>query len=409
MTGKQTTAAQTLKVLLMIGFAANMAAITGCAAKKTPQQLFAECRYAEADRALQPLIPEESHQNYILFQAMHASAAYEAGNYLSAQECLRTVRDGMETIGGEGEAAAVIGSEYSKTYRGDPFEKCMAHMYGGFLYLKSGQTESALASFRQSLAADQETRTEDVEKTKDFATGHYFAAVAYELLDEPDNARVHLEHAEHYAGPSDMFSMDSLDRANVFILIETDCGPVKATYGPGHSMVQYVKPAEMVSAVSFTCDGNTQGNAVLLDDLMDEAQAHGWGEMDSARLAKGIAKEVLAQIPIVGILNCAIRSEADARIWQFLPGKNFLWAGYVEPGLHTFALHCQDAKGKHLDCCDQVWFYVPVKPEERNFLSFRIVPYRQNIREKVLVPCSIRHPQEHAATISHERFCRLAE
>lgn len=374
---------RSVSVVLMFG----VTILGGCVTKKTPDQWFAESQYAEADAALGPLTPKETHQNYMLFEALHASAAFEGGNYLSAEEYVSTLRGGMETVGGDGETMAVVGSEYAKEYRGDPYEKCMAHTYGGFLCLRNNDLESALASFRQAIVADQETRTKDEEKAKDFATGHYFAAVAYNLLGEPENARVHLDEVRKYGGSGGSLSMEEIDKANVFLLIGTGNGPIKTCYGPGGSMVKFVQAADPVNRISFECDGQALGDAALLDDLMVEAKSHGWGEMDSTRLAKGIAKQIVSNLPFVGLAHNLIRSEADLRVWRFLPGKVHAWAGYLEPGIHTFALRCYDSKGNAVNSSDQIWFHVPVKNDEMNFMSFRIVPYRQDIKEKVLVPC----------------------
>ena len=223
---------------------------------------------------------------------------------------------------------------------------------------------------------------------EDFVAGHYFAALAYSRLGEEDNAEIHLNKAASFAGANELFTLDSLDKANTVFYIETGSGPVKQCYGPGNSMVQYVKMYDPVYRVEIDCDGQSMGSAVIMDDLYAQASCHGWGEMDSARLGKGVTKEIVACIPVFGAFHNLIRSEADVRIWTFLPAKTLVWAGKIKPGMHTITLRCYSAAGKRLPTCDQVWSYVPTSPDQLNVACFRIVPYRQNIHDKVLVPCT---------------------
>ena len=362
--------------------------IFGCSSRESPQVMFAQCRYGEAERALRPMVPNPSHKDYALYELLYASAAFEGGDYSGARDALRGAAKAMEKIGGGEDAAAVAGSESAKVYRGDPYEKAMAHLYSGILALRQQDDERALACFRRALVADQSTRTKDVDKTKDFAAAHYFAALTYLRLGEPENARVHLELAAKYAGWREVPTVRSLAESNVLLFIESGTGCYKTASGPGGSVCKIRVPPDPVSQVTVQCDVAPLGEALMLDDLYIEAASHGWGEMDSLRLSKGIAKEIVSRMPFVSLFTNVIRSEADLRAWTFLPRNLYVWSGKIEPGLHTIALRCRNAKGEPLAEFDQLWFYVPVQKNKLNVMTFRIVPYRQNIEDKVLVPCS---------------------
>ena len=362
--------------------------IIGCgSSRESPYVMFAQCRYAEAEGVLRHMVPAASHKDYALYGLLYASAAFEGGDYAGASDAMRDAAKAMEKIGGGEDAAAVVGSESSKVYRGDPYEKAMAHLYSGILALRQQDDEAALACFRRAVVADQSTRTKNEEQTKDFAAGHYFAALAYQRLGESENARVRLQQAAKYAGWSDVPTVKSLAESNVCLLIESGAGCYKAASGPGGSVCKIQALPDPVSRVTVQCDAAPLGEALMLDDLHAEAIAHGWGEMDSLRLSKGITKEIISRAPFISMLGGTIHSEADLRAWTFLPRNLYVWSGRIEPGLHTIALRCRNAKGEPLGEYDQLWFYVPVQKDRLNVMALRIVPYRQNIEDKVLVPC----------------------
>ncbi len=381
-------------VLIGIGAAVLLMNMSGCA-RKTPYEYFYEGRFLEAKRAYEPILAKNSDNvNTTLYSLCYGLSAYEGGDYHCADECFARCVHKMESIEAKGEVMAVVGSEYSKEYKGDPYEKSMAHIYCGLSHMRQKNYEDALVAFRRSLVADQDTRTKDEDKTKDFALGHYFAGVCYTFLNEPYNAQVQFDQAGKYSVASDIYSKEHTEQSNTFFLIGCGNGPFKYPHGPGYSLIDFRKAADPVSRIELLCDGQELGPAIFTDDLLVEAESHGWGEMDSARLAKGIAKEIVSRIPLVGIASALIQSQADARAWILLPGNTYVWAGKIEPGLHTIAMRCSDAKGNPLPQYDQVWFNMPISTESPNVYNFRMIPYRQDIKEKVLVPCSVLREQD---------------
>ncbi|MCK5269434.1 MAG: tetratricopeptide repeat protein [Sedimentisphaerales bacterium] len=361
---------------------------SGCA-RKTPYEYFYEGNFLEAKKAYKPLIPKDkNHKNHTYHCLHYASCAMEGGDYYCSDQYIANCQNRMEAIEGKSEQVAVIFSESSKEYKGDPYEKAMASTYLGFAYLRQNDYERALALFRKALVDDQDTRTKKIDMTKDFVTGHYFTGLSFCLLGEPENAAVEFNLAEKYSAPCDFYTVKKAKSSNCFLLIACGAGPVKNMYGPGNSMVKVVKAHDPVSKIIFLCDGKEMGQAVLMDDMLVEAKAQSWGKMDTARLVKGIGKEIVSRIPVFGILHNVLRSEADIRVWSFLPGNIYLWSGTIDSGLHTFALQCYDKKDRHLDCYDQVWFDVPTYSTKPTFMNFRLIPYRQDIKNKVVVPCS---------------------
>ncbi len=55
---------------------------------------------------------------------------------------------------------AIVGSESSKTWKGDPYEKAMNAYYTGLLYLMRGESDNARAAFKKGILADGETSAE---------------------------------------------------------------------------------------------------------------------------------------------------------------------------------------------------------------------------------------------------------
>ena len=53
--------------------------------------------------------------------------------------------------------AAIVGSESSKTWKGDPYEKAMNAYYTGLLFYIRGEPDNARASFKKGILADGES------------------------------------------------------------------------------------------------------------------------------------------------------------------------------------------------------------------------------------------------------------
>ena len=63
------------------------------------------------------------------------------------------------TSGGEA-TAAVVGSESSKTYKGDPYEKAMNAFFLAFAYLAKGEPDNARAALKRGILMDAEVSGE---------------------------------------------------------------------------------------------------------------------------------------------------------------------------------------------------------------------------------------------------------
>src|SRR5688572_1039486 len=93
---------------------------------------------------------------------------------------------GSWQVGGGEEFAAIVGSESSKTWRGDPYEKAMAAFYLGLCFLWNGEPDNARAAWKRGILADGEVGDEKYQA--DFALLFWLAGRASTLMGMPADA-----------------------------------------------------------------------------------------------------------------------------------------------------------------------------------------------------------------------------
>lgn len=377
-------------------FAGLALLLAGCTT--TAHQDFLGRRYAQAMPKFQALRVAGEHRDYALHELDTGGAYFEAGDSFDAAPCFRNAAKVMARVQEKGEVAAVVGSETWKVFKGDPFEKMMAHFFTGIRFYRLAQTsqskddrvvllEDALGAFRRALEADKDSASKKQIVKENFALGHYMTARCYAALGEESNAQVHLNKALACVPGCPYFTMESLTDHNFIVVTACGYGPLKTRTGPGESIMQLVPRAGAETTCTLSVDSAPVGSIVQVDDLFQQANEVDWGTMDKVRLGKGVAKELISAIPFAGIAAHAVMSEADIRVWQTLPGRMLLWTGKVEPGLHTLELaFTGGSKNAPLDRYRQIWYSIPAMADETTVLYLRSGYDRHNMANIVTVP-----------------------
>lgn len=326
----------------------------------------------------QPVVPPDD-KDYALHELQRGLLFFELGDYCDADERLANACRLMAQIAGDEdrETAAVLWTESSKTYRGEPYERATAFFYRGLCRYKLGDDAGALAAFRNSLACDAETRTKEQEATEDFSVSHFMAAMCYLRLGERDNAEAALRLARRHAPDNPYLDAGQLENRLV-VIIAVGNGPFLRPSRLDTSIKRVDCAPCSEAKVELEVEGYPAREAALTTDLYDQAKSQEWGEMDSVRLGKSILKEVISHAPFAGMASHLVRSEADLRCWLTLPRQFYVVAVKVPAGCHTLTLRFHDANGQGLPRYDQVWFEIPISASGGDLFYFRSHPDCQN-------------------------------
>lgn len=329
-----------------------------------------------------------------LQENLRGTAALVGGDYRTAKESLLFAGQVMGSFpeSSAGQIAAIIGSESNKMYLGDPYEVAMNALYLGLTFLRHGDTDNALAAFKQGIIADADSKTE--EHQTDNLELHLLAAMLLFQQGNNDLARQYLALVKAI-DPDHPFAHELyLRRSNTVVIVDVGEGPRKIGTGPyGHQVAFAVRPPR-ASKVSLQIGRRQVTDPALGVDIGYQAQTRGRRAMDTVLATKAATKHVSEQAALVllqagavhrdkdlsGVgalllfLSALIRPEADLRHWHLLPAQQRIWIGRVQGGRKTIRLDFADAGGQRLPAFQQIWHHIPFAREPWNVYYFRAAP-----------------------------------
>lgn len=299
--------------------------------------------------------------------------------------------------------SAIVGSESSKTWKGDPHEKAMNAYYTGLLYWMQGEHDNARAAFKSGILADAESDEGDAQV--DFALLYWLAGRmslhmgladdAEQYFDEARDARdFAIEHGARRSLRQTILSDPA--RGNLVCLIDLDLAPNKEAGGlHGSLVVLRPRPSE-VKEVEILIDDGSLGRSELMVDLEYQATTRGGHAMEGIREGKAVLKTVTgvggaillnqglsghgkhrgkkAAIGL-GLLAFSLftRAEADVRHWETLPGSVHALVAEVSPGLHEIHVVFWGHHGEEISRLSQNWT-VEVPKDGEGVYFFRSLP-----------------------------------
>ena len=240
---------------------------------------------------------------------------------------------------------SLIGSESTKIFKGEPFERAMASFYSGLVRYLYGDYDNARAGFLQALQADRDS---DDEYQEDFALAYYWFAKVSERRGDSQDAELALSKARERWARNAYLDHGSLRAANLTVLIDLGRTPAKVVTGPEASLDEFEPAQYPERSVNGYVDGRSVGRSAPLIDLYFQAKTRGRSAKDTIQIAKGIARfaaMVLAMVSRdrntrIGALAFALLypSYADTRQCQLLPGEAHVLTASVPPGRHELRL-----------------------------------------------------------------------
>jgi len=306
-----------------------------------------------------------------------------------------------QTGGGE-EFAAIFGSESSKHYKGDPFEKAMNAFYAGLHYLWRGEPDNARACFKRGINADAELGEDKFRA--DFALLFWMAGRMSRLMGnaEADDLFREAQQADEFArsngsrGDVEGRVINDPGAGNLVLLVECGMGPQKYGDGGHEEMVRFRPGDSSVAGAEVTLAGMAPQRTVPLVDLYYQASTMGGTAMEGIRQGKAVFKTV-ATVSGVVLLDMAARdhgrgaqdkaiaggallllglltsSAADVRHWSTLPDTVQVLTMDVPPGDHELRLEFFNRDGARLSALSQTW-RVSVPEGKESYYLFRALP-----------------------------------
>jgi len=299
--------------------------------------------------------------------------------------------------------SAVVGSESSKTWKGDPYEQAMNAFYTGMLCLWHGEPDNARAAFKKGILADGESGDERFQA--DFTLLFWLAGRMSTLMGRPADAHdffaeakransMCVAHGSRGVEPNPV--LEDPARGNLVCLVEVGLGPEKYAAGHEGELARFRPRWFPARFARLTLDGRDLGSTVVLTDVDYQARTRGGTEMEGIRKGKAVFKSTAgaAGIVLLGhgagqygrqqatemtagglllLLSALTSTEADVRHWPTLPSTVQVLVADVSPGEHDLQIEFLDGRGVVRPELTQVW-KVRVPEQGESYYLFRSLP-----------------------------------
>ncbi len=348
--------------VLIVGVAVLSGSMTACSDSRfrvrEATELYYSGQYRQAAAVMAPLI-KKPDSNFVLNNCRYGSCALAGGNLNHAERAFLTayrIMNSVNTNTGSRVLGAVVLYDGLKVWKGQPFERAMAHYYLGLIFLIKGDYENARAAFQNSLfrlrkyshpnsslpPAERFARTDS-----NFTLGYFCLGVCNLKLGHPNLANADFQRAESLRPAlAAVIAKMRQPGINGLVFVDYGRGPARRPAGMyGEQTVFTPAPWQVgPSPPLVVWDNHRQIQGVSRSAMVDTlalAQEKRWLTMDTIREAKAVIgtglmvgglaassygsyhrDQTLALAGLgASLLGAAIAasSQADTRYWQMLP------------------------------------------------------------------------------------------
>lgn len=322
-------------------------------------------------------LPRMDDRDYSMLAANQAMLAMVMGDMEAANQHAMDAQFIMrgKVKGEEGKAAAAtLGDEAAKVYKGESYEIGMLNAFIGICQLQLGDEETAAIGFRRALEADKMSKEEFRD---DFDLAYWGLGMCF--LDSDPSAATQAFAKIGYR-PADAVRDDNV----VFVLMlgRAPRRELRGLYGSQDRLV--LSPYEPRSAKVFV-DGVSVGEAVKVLDLYEQSQGVPKTSKDTGQGVKAGTKWMISWLPFGSDLVKLWSVKADSRSCYMLPNEVHVLSASVAPGEHMVNVKFYNAQGRELRRYEQVWHWIPVPPKGkgRRFITIRSEFDRCNVQPPV--------------------------
>ncbi|MCD6406079.1 MAG: tetratricopeptide repeat protein [Planctomycetes bacterium] len=342
--------------------------IAGCAASR-PEGV--KEYYAGEYQAARDIYTEKMDtqpNSAALYALLLGTLELTSANVYEARECFIEATGIMDSFAAKGEAGAVVGQEASKEYKGDPYERMMAHWYLGLVDYMLGDYDKAIPDFKAAALADGGSGEERYQS--DAASVFLMLAKSYQAIGASDKAAYEFQGAVAVENPSlagvplaEIVCEASDPSNNLLVLVGLGRGPFKYRSGEHGRLAKIGRHDYPERTAWVYIDGHRIGRTQTIEDIYFQASTRGGRAMDAILAGKAVFKDLTAaaaaeafddawdssksqekrrEALVGGILltgvSTLISAEADIRSWETLPDRIQVLLARVEPGEHTVGI-----------------------------------------------------------------------
>lgn len=222
--------------------------------------------------------------NRVLNQMEIGARAFWRADYATARPALDDAILRIDSVFSDNANAAKARKlwydEGSKDFKGEPYERAMAFLYRGLIYLHDGDYENARAAFRRGLM--QDAFAEEDQNRSDFALLLFLDAWASHLngdTDLRDETLVQLKKLRPtYGGIG--------EKDDTLVLAETGLAPRKLGDGAAHAFFVYRRGKPIAENQVQVMNGAAPMQAYPMEDLFYQASTRGGREIDKILAGK---------------------------------------------------------------------------------------------------------------------------
>ena len=345
-------------------------------------------------------------ENFVLNNVRFGSAAIASGDLPGAEESFMAayeVMNGVKTNDGGRTMGAAMVYEGIKVWKGEPFERAMAHYYLGMIFLLKNDYNNARAAFQNSLFKVREYASKDdlehyKEAESNFALGYFGVGFCDLRMGKIDLAQANFKKCvEIDPGLAQLCNDVQKPSMNTLIFVDAGMGPHKegkgwyneeSAFGPTPAEVGPIPP------VFVTCDGGAVNDPKIpyaTVDTLAMAQQQHWQDIDTLKKVKAVLGTGMMAAgtgmaaygahehnegmmwaglgtAVAGALVSA-SSTSDLRSWEMLPRTVYIVPAAIPPGQHTIMVQAGGSQSAPLQTV--VRPKAPAQPSD-NVYYFRL-------------------------------------
>ena len=329
-----------------------------------------------------PDLPQMDHEDFAMWAANAAMLKAALGDYQGAcAAALDAQRVMTGDVKGESSkaAAAQMGDESEKVFKGECYEIAALNTFIGLWNLCLGDSETAAIGFRRAIEADKMSKDGCRD---DFNVAFWGLGMAE--LDRDTEASEPLFRKCGYK------SAETIADENMVFVLSMGRAPGKRLVGLYGEHDTFEGSVYEPRAAEVFVDGRSLGRGIKVLDLLAQCEGVAKSGKDVGQGFKAAGKFTLALTAGVflgragsDLVAAAWAINADTRTCYMLPNEVHVLSGCVLPGRHTVRVKFFNANDDELPRYEQVWHYVPAPERGRQYVMIRSEFDRCNVQGPV--------------------------